>query len=207
MANPIYSILGTLFKSSGSMVQIITTLKYWRFWLPLFIILSSFIIEFGFLFIAFTETGDVVPLAKEGGAKIFAIDSKILTDTERLIAFEVTETNFILAPIYFWFGFLALLYQVFADFVMVWFIIMVCHWIAQQLFGNTNSNVIIYTVVGIFLLCAGMLEVIYVKLFFDRWILPLSGTVESLWLLLEAYILPHIEKPASMVAENVSVGS
>ena len=199
MVNPIYSILGALFKSSGSLVQIVTTLKYWKFWLPLLIILSSFVIEFGFLFIEFTETGDIVPIAKEGGAKIFAIDSKILTDTERLIAFEVTETNFILSPIYFWVGFLALLYQVFADFVMIWFVIMICHWIAKQLFGNTNSPIIIYTVVGIFLLVAGMLEVIYVKLFFDRWMLPLSGVVESLLLLFTAYILPHIESSASAI--------
>jgi len=206
MASPIYSILGTLFKSSGSMVQIVTTLKYWKFWLPLFIILSSFIIEFGFLFITFTETGDVVPLAKEMGAKIFAIDNKILMDTERLIAFDVTETNFILAPIYFWFGFLALLYQVFADFVMIWFLIMICHWMAKQLFGNTNSPIIIYTVVFIFLLLAGMTEVIYVKIFFDKWILPLSGTVESIWLLLSTFILPLIEKPVGdVVASNITV--
>jgi len=140
------------------------------------------------------------------GAKIFAIDNKILMDTERLIAFETTETNFILAPIYFWFGFLALLYQVFADFVMIWFVIMICHWIAKQLFGNTNSPVIIYTVVFIFLLLAGMTEVIYVKIFFDKWILPLSGTVESLWLLLSNYILPHIDKPiADAVANKTNI--
>lgn len=198
MVNPLYGIFSVMFRSSGSILQIITTLKYWKFWLPLFIILTSFAIEFGFLFMEFTETGDPIPIAKELGRKTFAIDNKILVDTQRLVSFQTDRTG-LLAPIFFSIGFLALLYQVFADFVMIWFLLMMCHWLAKQLFGNTNSPVIIYTVVGMLLLGLGMLEIIYVKLFDNIWIMPLSGITSSVWLLLGTYLFPHIEKPANLV--------
>lgn len=203
MVNPLYGIFSVLFKSSGSMIQIVTTLKYWKFWLPLFIILTSFAIEFGFLFIAFTETGDPIPIAKELGRKTFAIDNKILIDTTNLVNYRTDATG-LFAPIFFGVGFLALTYQVFADFVMIWFLFMICHWLAKQVFGNTNSPVIIYTVVGLLLLFLGMLEVIYCKLFDDIWILPMSGITESIWILISAFILPHIEKPIHMIENSTS---
>ena len=184
MVNPLYSILGVLFKSSGSILQIVTTLKYWKFWLPIIIILTSFALEFGFLIIECTETGDYIPIAKELGRKTFAIDNKMLLDTQKLVTYPVLSL-----------GFFVTMYQVFSDFIMVWLLVMISYKIAHTFFGNTNSPIIIYVVVFGILLFFGMLEVIYVKLFDDSWVIPLGGILESIGILFSTYLLPHIQKP------------